>query len=185
MEAKRARPGGAPPGHPRACGCRNWRGEYRQEVESLPTVSGSLYAGVEPGPCERACTPREPPQSEARLRPSRAATLCRRGLLGIFVSHWAVLAWARLLWVAGWGGGGVMAMRTTRTWTTKPWCESVESSGWPFAYAKYANHSLEAKGRVHSNAQVREGLICVMASWLAFDTRQATHQIAVPELHTL
>jgi hypothetical protein len=62
----------------------------------------------------------------------------------MFVWYYALLAW---------GLGGAWAMRTTRTWTAKHWCESVEESGWPFAYSKYENQSFENKGRVNSNKQ--------------------------------
>lgn len=48
---------------------------------------------------------------------------------------------------------GACAMRTSRTWTSKPWCASVEAPDWPFAYSKYMGHSVETKGRVSSNAQ--------------------------------
>lgn len=44
-------------------------------------------------------------------------------------------------------------MRTTRPWTTQPWCQSVEESGWPFAYSKYLNQTLETKGRTSTNLQ--------------------------------
>ena len=49
---------------------------------------------------------------------------------------------------------GAQAMRVSRPWTTKPWCDSVEDGpGWPFAYSKYMNQSIESKGRVNANQQ--------------------------------
>ncbi|KAH9132513.1 hypothetical protein LEN26_007391 [Aphanomyces euteiches] len=44
-------------------------------------------------------------------------------------------------------------MRVHRTWTTKPWCESVESPHWPFAYQKQASQTVEFAGRLNSNKQ--------------------------------
>ena len=45
------------------------------------------------------------------------------------------------------------AMRTARPWTEKHWCESIVEPEWPMAYQKYAEQSVESKGRVNSNLQ--------------------------------
>ncbi|KAF0687658.1 Aste57867_20642 [Aphanomyces stellatus] len=47
----------------------------------------------------------------------------------------------------------VTSMRVHRTWTTQPWCNSVVSPTWPFAYQKDAAQTVEYAGRVNSNAQ--------------------------------
>jgi hypothetical protein len=48
---------------------------------------------------------------------------------------------------------GTGAMRLTRPWTNKPWCQSVVEPEWPMAYQKYSKQSIENKGRVNSNKQ--------------------------------
>lgn len=40
-----------------------------------------------------------------------------------------------------------------RSWTTQPWCRSVEAPHWPFAYQKHAVQTLEWKGRENPSAQ--------------------------------
>ncbi|POM61979.1 hypothetical protein PHPALM_28923, partial [Phytophthora palmivora] len=40
-----------------------------------------------------------------------------------------------------------------RTWTTQPWCESVRSPHWPFAYQKASSQTLEWHGRENPNDQ--------------------------------
>ncbi|OQS01020.1 hypothetical protein ACHHYP_01946 [Achlya hypogyna] len=44
-------------------------------------------------------------------------------------------------------------MRVPRPWTTQPWCASVASPRWPFAYQKSATQTVEFAGRVNSNQQ--------------------------------
>ncbi len=58
---------------------------------------------------------------------------------------------ARCLLLAALGLGD--AMRLSRPWTEKPWCDSVAEPEWPMAYQKYKTQSVEAKGRVNSNKQ--------------------------------
>lgn len=48
---------------------------------------------------------------------------------------------------------GVQAMRVTRPWSTKHWCDSVRKPEWPFAYSKYHGQVEETKGRVSTNEQ--------------------------------
>ena len=50
---------------------------------------------------------------------------------------------------------GADAMRLSRAWTEKHWCESVEEPEWPFAYEKFPGHEFEKKGRTNSNKYVR------------------------------
>ncbi|ETW08218.1 hypothetical protein, variant 1 [Aphanomyces invadans] len=49
--------------------------------------------------------------------------------------------------------GIATSMRVHRAWTTQPWCDSVVSPVWPFAYQKDSAQTVEFAGRVNTNTQ--------------------------------
>ena len=93
--------------------------------------------------------------SMASRRRQPAAPFCSIGGRGLAVHVLAVVvlaaSWAPLLYELP----GADAMRLSRAWTEKHWCESVEEPEWPFAYEKFPGHEFEKKGRTNSNKYVR------------------------------
>jgi hypothetical protein len=91
----------------------------------------------------------------ASRRRQPAAPFCSIGGRGLAVHVLAVVvlaaSWAPLLYELP----GADAMRLSRAWTEKHWCESVEEPEWPFAYEKFPGHEFEKKGRTNSNKYVR------------------------------
>lgn len=62
--------------------------------------------------------------------------------------RWLLAALSLLL-----GSLPVYAAVLRRTWTSQPWCRSVEAPQWPFAYQKRRGQELEWKGRENPSAQ--------------------------------
>ncbi|RLN95529.1 hypothetical protein BBJ28_00007480 [Nothophytophthora sp. Chile5] len=64
-----------------------------------------------------------------------------------------------VVWVFAWLSLGLaprfqaQAAVLRRTWTTQPWCESVQAPQWPFAYQKTPTQTLEWQGRANPSAQ--------------------------------